>query len=480
MRKRLSALILSAATLAACSESILPTERPQATPTPRALLAQLTCKADVVAKRISCAPTGPSLSGASADLIIGGQNTYTTLASTNVITTGTTSLTGDVTVQNLTGQPWATTDGTTPTTNGVRVFVYTPPNNGVTIANSDGTGTFTASNQPYFQYASTALGADGILASGEVSSSKNWQFNLNGASSFTFQVYVTTQLPDEGGVLLWTPSTVAQAGATENINSIWGASASDIWISGIAGANVLQHWNGSSWSSYAGAESVDMVALWGSASSDVYAVGSTKTQRWNGTSWSDVTTSASGALLAIWGSSATDVYACGKTGTLVHSTGGSFTNVASNPLGTEDCAAIWGSSSSDVYIGEANVYHWNGTSWSTVSAGISGVRAIWGTSPSDVWIGGTGGNVVHWNGTSWSAPILVGNTDVGGIWGTSTSDVYLVNRAGSIWHFNGTNWVRYRNPADSYVGVWGSSRTDVWVVGADAAFQNNRVVHGTR
>ena len=133
-----------------------------------------------------------------------------------------------------------------------------------------------------------------------------------------------------------------------------------------------------------------------------------------------------------------------------------------------------------MYIGEANVYHWNGTSWSTVSAGISGVRAIWGTSPSDVWIGGTGGNVVHWNGTSWSAPILVGNTDVGGIWGTSTSDVYLVNRAGSIWHFNGTNWVRYRNPADSYVGVWGSSRTDVWVVGADAAFQNNRVVHGTR
>ena len=318
MRKRLSALILSAATLAACSESILPTERPQATPTPRALLAQLTCKADVVAKRISCAPTGPSLSGASADLIIGGQNTYTTLASTNVITTGTTSLTGDVTVQNLTGQPWATADGTTANPNGVRVFFYTMPNNGVTVANADGSGTFTASNQPYFQYSSTALGADGILASGEVSSSKNWQFNLNGASSFTFQVYVTTQLPDEGGVLLWTPSTVAQAGATENINSIWGASASDIWISGIAGANVLQHWNGSSWSSYAGAESVDMVALWGSASSDVYAVGSTKTQRWNGTSWSDVTTSASGALLAIWGSSATEVFAVGFQGFIMH------------------------------------------------------------------------------------------------------------------------------------------------------------------
>jgi hypothetical protein len=480
MLKRFSVLILSAATLAACSESTLPTDGSQATPSGRALLAQLTCKADVAAKSISCVPAAPSLAGgASADLIIGGQNLYTKLTSTNVVTTGTTSLTGDVTVQNLTGQPWATADGTTPNANGVRVFFYTLPNNGVTIANADGMGTFTASNQPYFQYTGTALGADGILANSEVSSSKNWQFNLNGASSFTFQVYVTTQLPDEGGVLLWTPSTVAQSAPTENINAIWGASASDIWIAGKAGPNVLQHWNGTSWSSFAGAESVDMVALWGSGSTDVYAVGSTKMQHWNGSTWSD-TTSAPNSLLAVWGSSATDVYACGKTGTLVHSSGGAFSAVAGNPLGTEDCAAIWGSSSSDVYIGEANVYHFNGTSWSTVSAGITGVRAIWGTSPTDVWIGGTGGNVVHYDGTSWSAPILVGNTDVGGIWGTSTSDVYLANRAGSIWHYNGSNWVRYRNPADSYVGVWGSGRTDVWVVGADVAFQVNKVYHGTR
>jgi hypothetical protein len=479
MLKRLSVVILSAATLAACSESLSPTDSSPAAPTGRALLAQLTCNADVAAKRISCAPAAPSLARGSADLIIGGQNTYTTLASTNVITTGTTSLTGDVTVQNLTGQPWATADGTTPTANGVRVFFYTMPNNGVTIANADGTGTFTASNQPYFQYTGSALGADGILSSSEVSSSKNWQFNLNGASSFTFQVYVTTQLPDEGGVLLWTPSAVAQSGPVEHLNAIWGASASDIWIAGQTGANVLQHWNGTSWSSFAGAESVDMVALWGSGSSDVYAVGGTKMQHWNGSTWSD-TTAAPNTLLAVWGSSATDVYACGKTGTLVHSSGGAFSAVAGNPLGTEDCAAIWGSSSSDVYIGEANVYRYNGTSWSAVSAGITGVRAIWGTSPSDVWIGGTSGNVVHYDGSSWSAPLTVGNADVAAIWGTSTSDVYLVNRAGSIWHFNGSNWVKYRNPADSYVGVWGSSRTDVWVVGADSAFTNNKAYHGTR
>ena len=156
----------------------------------------------------------------------------------------------------------ATPDGTTATGNGVRVFFYTLPNNGVTVANPDGTGTFTASNQPYYQYSGAALGADGILASSEVSSSKNWQFNLNGASSFTFQVYVTTQLPDEGGVLLWTPSTVAQAGAAENINAIWGAARA------ISGSRARTDRTSSAlerhgWTCYAGAESVDMVLVVG-------------------------------------------------------------------------------------------------------------------------------------------------------------------------------------------------------------------------
>src|SRR5206468_1392871 len=83
-------------------------------------------------------------------------------------------LTGDVTVKNLTVQPWATTDGTTASPTGVRVFFVTLPDQGVTINNADGTGTFTASNQPYYEYSAAALGADGILSSNEVSSIKTW------------------------------------------------------------------------------------------------------------------------------------------------------------------------------------------------------------------------------------------------------------------------------------------------------------------
>ena len=63
MLKRLSALILSAATLAACSESSHAdrTSLAGAVDAGRRCSPQLTCQADVAAQRISCAPAAPSL-----------------------------------------------------------------------------------------------------------------------------------------------------------------------------------------------------------------------------------------------------------------------------------------------------------------------------------------------------------------------------------------------------------------------------------
>jgi hypothetical protein len=481
MLKRVSALILSAVVMSACSEPIAPSD---ATPVPaggqQSLLAELTCKADVAARSLTCAPASPSLgSGISPDLIIGGQNMYVQITSSNIQRDAIT-LSADVKVKNLTVQPWATADGSTPSSNGIRVFFHTGPTNGVTVANADGAQTYTASNQPYHTYSGAALGLDGILSSGETTTDKNWQFTLNGASTFAFQVYVVATLPDELGILKWTPSTVSQFGTFENVNAIWGASASDIWIGGTNGSTSLHHWNGSSWSPDPGAfVTEDVLALWGSSSTDVYAVGGTKIQRWDGVSWSDVSSGSTNSLLSVWGSSSTDVYAGGFAGTLVHSTGGAFSAVSGTGIGNEYVAAIWGTSSSNIYVGATNVYHYNGTSWSTVSAGISNVVAIWGSSAGDIWMGG-GAQLVHYDG-SWSAPVTIGNGPVSGIWGTSPTDVYMVNRVGEIWHFNGTSWLAYKLADQALLGVWGSGRTDVWAVGTDSTnFQYNRAFHGTR
>jgi hypothetical protein len=131
-------------------------------------------------------------------------------------------------------------------------------------------------------------------------------------------------------------------------------------------------------------------------------------------------------------------------------------------------------------MGEADVYHFDGGSWSQVPASIDNIRAIWGSSSTDVWFGGINGKMVHYDG-SWSAPITLGSSDVGGIWGSSSSDVFMVNRGGDIWHYNGSIWVKFSTkPTEAYLGVWGSSSTDLWTVGADSAFKINKVYHGTR
>jgi hypothetical protein len=90
-----------------------------------------------------------------------------------------------------------TADGTTPDAGGVKVFFNSGPTvtggTGTVSVNPDGTGTFTASNQAYYEYSSGA-----VLASGATTSPKTWNFTVDPTvKTFEFQVFVTTRLKDE-------------------------------------------------------------------------------------------------------------------------------------------------------------------------------------------------------------------------------------------------------------------------------------------
>ncbi|MGH7575743.1 MAG: RCC1 domain-containing protein [Longimicrobiales bacterium] len=124
-----------------------------------------------------------------AQIIVGNQNRYVRLTSSNVMAVGD-FLQADVTVQNLLQQPLATQDGTNLDPDGVRVFFQDGPTNGVEVANADRTGTFTSTGQPFFQY-------DQILEPSQTSSVRGWEFTLNGASTFNFDVFVTAEVPDD-------------------------------------------------------------------------------------------------------------------------------------------------------------------------------------------------------------------------------------------------------------------------------------------
>ncbi|MGD8700484.1 MAG: hypothetical protein PVJ43_14400, partial [Gemmatimonadales bacterium] len=163
-----------------------------------ALVVEITCHADVKALELSCGPVnrvgtliGPQF------LIVGGQGTYVTLSNPDPsYNPGTDIFSADVTVQNLIPQALGTPDGTEVT--GVRVFFHTQPyatvgEGAVEVNNEDGNGTFTAANQPYFEYME-------VLDTNGSSAPKTWEWLVPGSvSSFAFQVYVQADVQFPNG-----------------------------------------------------------------------------------------------------------------------------------------------------------------------------------------------------------------------------------------------------------------------------------------
>src|SRR5438552_8089391 len=179
--------------LAACAESSAPTPKAQF----RTEL--ITCQASVSAGTLDCAssqpqpaPQGQASRGMSFDLVLGGQGALVRLASSGTAYAAGTFST-NVTLENLLAQAMNTSNGTTPDTGGVKVFFNAGPTvtggtGTVSVANPDGTGTFTVTGQQFFKYSNGVL-----LASGATTSAKQWQFTVpNTVTTFTFEVFVNT------------------------------------------------------------------------------------------------------------------------------------------------------------------------------------------------------------------------------------------------------------------------------------------------
>lgn len=216
--------------LAACRPDAV-TGVSEPAPVPRHLASAVQCTARI-AGTVSCAVTGSAIAASqrealhrasllarrlgagggalgesrAGDVTLGGQG-----IALNVVLQGvryrpdSSYLEFDGAVQNLLGQPLGSADGVTADTAGVKVFFASAPavtqgTGLVSVANADGTGTFTASGQPYYRYA-------GGLAANATSAHRPWRFALAaGVESFTFELLVTARVFDESGVGLTAPT----------------------------------------------------------------------------------------------------------------------------------------------------------------------------------------------------------------------------------------------------------------------------------
>ena len=109
----------------------------------------------------------------------------------------------DATVQNLTTEPLGTADGRTPASDSINVFFYQTPvvtqGSGTVTVQAPKVGTFTAANQPDFDY-------PGPLPSNATTLPQTWQFTVPGSvQSFYFAVFVFAQVPDTSAAALAIP-----------------------------------------------------------------------------------------------------------------------------------------------------------------------------------------------------------------------------------------------------------------------------------
>ncbi|HYW14155.1 MAG TPA: hypothetical protein VE871_19475, partial [Longimicrobium sp.] len=491
---------LAALVLAAACTDRTPTDPAGTLPAGREMRTEIACTVSVADGAVRCGDPAPA-GGASQDLILGGQGTYVRLASANA---GRDDATGefavDVTVQNLLSLQMGTPDGTTAT--GVRVFFEQMPtatagSGEVTVANADGTGTFTRVGQPYFAYPA-------ILEPRGSSAPRTWRFAVpDGVTRFGFTVYVHTALPAEQGVLRWLQEEGPAWTPLTQVRALWGTSPNDVFAVGLSGR--ILHFDGARWTAMRSGTGAGLLGVWGTSRHDVYAVGDSGTVlRYDGNRWNRLAGPVANRFLrTLWGRGDT-LWIAGfqrdanarSHGLVMRSVNGGATWSETFSTAASGNRQLWGITGTSggalvvtgLQFGTADGHNDavilrstnGGDSW-TEQEVVSEPSArhlyrVWaqgehvfavGERSSETIAGFEGFTMrsadggVTWTRESHAAPL-----SLYGVWGSAPDDVTAVG-PGGVLRYDGTGWTAV-NPGganDAFHAVWGSSAGTVFAAG---------------
>jgi hypothetical protein len=162
-------------------------------------------------------------------------------------------------------------------------------------------------------------------------------------------------------------------------DSFWwvaGSGAKDVWMVGEKGR--ITHYDGASFVESPRLTTATIWGVWAASASDAWAVGGTPeggtsapndvVLHWDGQAWSEdaLPQKLGRALNKVWGTSSSDLYAVGEAGTIWHRKGTTW-SLEKNPA-TANLFTVYGCSATDVYVvGGQDVLHSDGSgTWTKV------------------------------------------------------------------------------------------------------------------
>ncbi len=218
-------------------------------------------------------------------------------------------------------------------------------------------------------------------------------------------------------------------------------------------------------------------SVWGASPSEVYAVGSNGAIRFQSAAWSPINLDGIGfrTLLGAFGNESGDLLFVGSRGTIIDASGATPTLITQDgDIGISD---YWQSPTGDVYVVDQDALRrYDGDTWAVIDIdiGIDGnYSAITGFDDEQMVV--VGDNLLlHYSGDTWTArddDISVAFYTI--VWGTSADDVFAVSFQGDIVHFDGESWTQMDSPLDTDEiprDLWGTSGTDLFLVAADGVY----------
>jgi hypothetical protein len=202
----------------------------------------------------------------------------------------------------------------------------------------------------------------------------------------------------------------------------------------------------------------------------------------DGRTWSDADFGATKLLEDVHGSASNDVWAVGSGRAVWHWDGQTWTQQDISSATQHDgpgcpsvaLSGVWARAHDDVWVvgfiypssaGPGLILHFDGTSWKRfpVDAG-DGFMAVWASAGNDAWATGSSGIAYHFDGTTWTRHSPATTFYLNSVWGSASNDVWAAGNGGALTHFDGQSWRAY--PDAGTIGghgtLSGRHSADVW------------------